>query len=176
MERRELDLLVDLAGLLRKHGPEPFESLSASLASPEYSHKLADLLAETARVGRKTGTKDRPSGGRRRAEPVRKFLESLRSTQPDKYEVLAILHEELTNGAVLPSVRDMRQFAEGLQLPDLRATSRERAIGQLIRSLSSLSAEEIRRGAQRLPRSRLGESSLKGWSDIILHGRSTSTG
>jgi len=171
MQDRELDLLVALARLLRKYGPEPFESLSASLASPEYSQKLADLLAETARVGRKTGTKGRPSGADRRGEPTRKFLESLRPTQPEKYEVLAILHDELTDGTVLPSVRDMRQFAEELHLPELRATSRQRAIGQLIRSLSSLSAEEIRHRAQRLPRSRLGESGLKGWSDIILHGR-----
>ncbi|MDO8612368.1 MAG: hypothetical protein Q7R32_06040 [Dehalococcoidia bacterium] len=171
MERRELDLLVELARLLRKYGPEPFESLSASLASPEYSQTLARLLADVARVGRKAGTKARPSGAERRGEPTRKFLESIRPTHPEKYDVLSALHEDLADGTVLPSVRDMRQFAEELRLPELRATSRQRAIGQLIRSLSSLSAEEIRHRAQRLPRSRLGESGLKGWSDIILQGK-----
>ncbi len=167
-EERELDLLVDLARLLRKYGPEPFEALASSLSSPEHSKKLADLLASAARVGRTAGIKRPTSKARQQLESTRRMLESMKEADRTKYSLLFQLYQDLVEGRLLPSLRDIKRFVDDQELPEVRGTSRQRAIAALIRSLSTMTVEEISQKTERLPRLNLDDQGLKGWSDIIL--------
>jgi len=67
---KELDLLIDLAKLIKKHGPESFDTLSEVLSSEENIRKLIILLKDVAYVAKKakktprrTNTKKKISQG-----------------------------------------------------------------------------------------------------------------
>ena len=167
-EERELDLLVDLARLLRKYGPEPFETLASSLSSPEHAKKLADLLASAARAGRTAGIKGPRSKARDPLESTRRMLESIKDADHAKYSLLFQIHQDLVEGRLLPSLREIKRFVDDQGLPEVRGTSRQRAIAGLIRSLSAMTVEEISQMTERLPRLSSADQGLKGWSDIIL--------
>jgi len=60
---RACDLLVEIARLLRRFGPEPFEQLAREVSNAEFAASLERLLtgaAKNARVARRapSGTKD----------------------------------------------------------------------------------------------------------------------
>ena len=50
MDKNAQALLYDIAKLLRKHGADPFEVLSQTLASGEFFRNLERILDETAKA------------------------------------------------------------------------------------------------------------------------------
>ena len=52
--QRELDLLHDVARLLRKHGPGAFEELAQSLRDPQALQNVLAVLEASARIARST--------------------------------------------------------------------------------------------------------------------------
>lgn len=165
--QRELDLLVDLAKLLKKYGPEPFRSLAVSISSPEMTQHLSVILTQAAKIGRsipKTKKETRP-----KEEPsVPRSLAALENVEQEKYQLLMSFRTDLIAKKFLPSLRDVKEFAVEYGLPEVRAKSRQRAISPLIGSLVKLPNEQLVARIQSLKRYDMGDRSLEGWSNLIL--------
>jgi hypothetical protein len=165
--QRELDLLVDLAKLLRKYGPEPFESLAASISTPEMTQHISVLLTQVAKIGRnipKTKRKVRP----KEKPSIPRSLTALRSVEPEKYKLLMNFHNDLIGKTVLPTLRDIKEFAIDCGLPQVLGESRQRAISPLIGSLTKLAIKQLMAKIGSLKKYDMGDRSLEGWSNIIL--------
>lgn len=167
-ELDEYALLADLAKLLRKYGPDVFESLAGRLMQPEFSHSLARLLSRATSISRKAG--------KNAAAPQRQDLRSsileLSEREPQKGRLLLRLYENLNSGAALPSLRDIRDFAETNGLPVVKAKSRKQAIVSFVKPFLDLPAEEIQVYLHRMePAPDQSDRSLEGWSNIILGGK-----
>ena len=165
--QRELDLLVDLAKLLKKYGPEPFESLAVSISSPEMTQHLSVILTQTAKIGRSIPKTKRETGPKEKP-PVPRSLATLESVEQEKYQLLMSFYSDLIAKKVLPSLRDVKEFAIDCGLPEVRAKSRQKAISPLIGSLVKLPNGQLIAKIQSLKKYDLGDRSLEGWSDLIL--------
>ena len=165
--QRELDLLVDLVKLLKKYGPEPFESLAASISSPEMTHHLSVILTQIAKIGRGIPKTKRKAGPKEKPY-VPRSLAALKSVEQEKYQLLMSFYNDLIEKRVLPSLRDIEEFAVDRGLPEVRAKSRQRAISPLIGLLIKLPNEQLIAKVESLKRFDMDDRSLEGWSNIIL--------
>ncbi|HIH36295.1 MAG TPA: hypothetical protein HA232_00070 [Methanocellales archaeon] len=166
--QRELDLLVDLAKLLKKHGADIFESLAESISSPEMAQHLSGTLIQVAKTGR-TIPKTKIEKRLKQEPSIPKSLTTLKSVEPEKYQLLMNFYSDLTEKAVLQSLRDIKEFAIGSGLPEVRAKSRQKAISPLISSLVKFPNEQLITKIQSAKKYDKSDRSLDGWSDIILN-------
>jgi len=166
--QRELDLLVDLAKLLKKHGPEPFESLVASISSPEITQQISSILTQIANTGR-TIPKTKRRTSQKKEPSVPRSLTALKSVDLEKYQLLIVFYNDLIAKKILPSLRDIKDFAIHIGLGEIRANSRQRALSPLINSLTKLQNKQLIEKIQSLKRYDISDRSLEGWSNIILH-------
>lgn len=167
----EADLLIDLARLLKKYGPEPFEALARSIGSPETSVRLAALLtgaAQAARATHQPATTAVRAPKTMRTAPLAAALETIKTSEPAKYSCLAELYENLKEGRVLPTMRAVRSFLAERGLPAISATSRDKAFPAVMRLLLPLSVEELKSLSKDLPRHDQHGRDLEGWSNLIL--------
>ena len=168
--RLELDLLMDLVRLLKKYGAETFGSLATLISSTEISLQLATILTQVATISRtvsKRNVQVKPIG----KYPIPKSLAAIKNAEPDKYQLLTDFMIRLTDKVVLQSLGEMKQFAKDAGLPEVRATSRQKAISPLIGSLVKLSNEQLISIIKSPKSQKAGDRSLEGWSDIILRNR-----
>jgi len=171
-ERTELDLLNDIVKLLTKYGPDTFEQLSQLVSSADFSERLAAVLSKSAEVSRRAG-RARPDGPTSSLSNLRSSLLTLSSSDPERSKVLVGIFDRMAAKSLLPSLRDVRDFAIDNGLPPIKATSRDKAIAPFIKSLQPLEIGELKKVAEKLrPISSKGDRSLEGWSDVILGGRS----
>lgn len=168
--RQETYLLVDLAKLLKKYGPEPFEALASSIATPEMSQRLANLLTHAARTAQATSKEREEVKAKKRSKPVRDLLLSLKTSEPEKYELLIRFYDDMMSGKFLPSMRDIRNFVSECGLPEIRQPSRQKSIDPLIKALILLPIEELNRKIQSVMKYSRPKSDLEGWSNLILAG------
>ena len=166
--QRELDLLIDLAKLLKKHGPDTFELLAELISSPEMTQHLSRVLTQVAKTAHAV-SKTKREAGLTQEPRIPKSLITLKSTEPEKYHLLMNFHNDLTAKIVLSSLRDIKGFALDCGLPEIRAKSRQKAISSLISSLLGFSNEQLIARIQSLEKYGTGDRSLKGWSNIILN-------
>ena len=166
--QRELDLLVDLAKLLRKHGPETFESLADSISSPNVIEHLSHVLTHVAKMARTT-PKTKSEAGLKQQPRIPKSLITLEHTEPEKYQLVMSFCNDLTAKTVLPTLRDIKEFAIDCGSPEIRAKSRQKAVSPLVSSLLNFPNEQLVARIQSLKKYDTGDRSLEGWSDIILH-------
>lgn len=166
--RPELDLLVDLAKLIKKHGPEPFEILANSMRSTNLAKELTDLLSASASVARATLKKRKKPSKRESVTSLENTLAVLQQTEPQKYELISDFYNALQRKAVLPTIRDIKAFALDCGLPEIRGASRQKSIAPLIRRLILLPTENLSKKLE-IPKSdQKGDRSLAGWTNIIL--------
>ena len=181
-DTREFDLLTDIAKLLKKYGPETFESLASLVNSPETTRSLAEVLQATARISREASTPDANSGAGNAVRAIRQELDAIKDSEPGKHAILLDFHEALREKRALPTLKDMRAFAADRGLPGIEANTRQRAIAPLMRSLLDapagglesimslvdISADEPASGAASAPATPRHDNALQGWSEIIL--------
>lgn len=165
--KRELDLLIDLAKLLKKYGPGSFESLAESISSPETAQKLSVVLVQVAKIGR-TIPKTKRNIRHKKEPSIPKSLIILEKIEPQKYKFLMNFYNDLIVKKILPSLRDIKEFATDCGLPEIRAESRQKAIGPLISLLIKFSNEQLIAKIQSLKKHDTSDRSLEGWSDVIL--------
>ena len=169
-EKPELDLLIDIAKLVKKYGSETFENLADKISTPEFSERLSSLLASTAKVARQAQmeTTDKPA----KKKGVRDFRTSLvafEKNEPEKSAILLKFYDDLLAKIVLPTFRDIKTFLQDNDLPVIKATSREKAIIPLAKVLMALSIDEIKNRISSVkPVIKKDDRSLEGWSNIIL--------
>ena len=166
-EDKKLDLLMDLAKLLKKYGPEPFENLAESISSLEITERLKKLLKGSVSISRSVSI-PLDSGADRVPRTVREKLEALRNSEPQKYELLINFHASLLAKVILPALRDIRDFTRDHGLHEITSKGRSDAVSQLIKQLIPLSYEDLREKLSSLRLHRDGDRSLEAWSDLIL--------
>lgn len=169
-DRPEFALLIEIAKLLRKYGPETFESLAENLSTPEFSERLVSVLSTVAKTGRTVRPKESETAEERRSlRDFRSSLVAAGKTEPEKSELLVKFYDGLTAKTILPTLRDIQAFASDMGLPPLKATARDKAVIPLTKALLPLPLEELRaRLAAVKPVSNQDDRSLEGWSNIIL--------
>ncbi len=166
--RPEMDLLVDLARLMKKHGPEPFEILANSIRSSDFARELADLLSTSASIANATTKKRGKPTKREPMTSIGNTLAVLQRTEPQKYELISDFYDALQTKAILPTMRDIKAFALDCGLPEIRGNSRQKSIAPLIKHLILLPTESLSIKV-RIPKSdQRGDRSLEGWTNIIL--------
>lgn len=167
--RPEFDLLSDIARLLKKYGYETFESLADRLSSEDFLSALLNILDATAKAGRSTEAGAVPIEKRQRApKGVREFLIALSDTEPEKSRLLVQFHDSVVARTILPTFREVQFLLSEYGLPAVKVRSRKEAIPALIRNMSALPIEEIRKITMQMPRPAQDDRSLEGWSKIIL--------
>lgn len=164
----ELDLLIDLAKLLKKYGPEPFESLAESISSPEMAQHLSRILIQVTKTAR-TIPKTKREKGLKQEPSIPKSLITLEGVEPEKYQLLMSFYTNLTAKTLLPSLRDIKEFAMECGLPEVRAKSRQKAISPLISSLVKFPNEQLIGKIQSVKKYDMSDRSLEGWTNIILN-------
>ncbi|MGH9890856.1 MAG: hypothetical protein ACREA0_02490 [bacterium] len=165
-------LLRDLANLVRKYGPTVFSDLAGFLRDPDAVAELLTILEAAEVAGRKARVpKSRvaPTGARGSKGSLQNLLSELEKDQPEKAQVLSGFYGALAAKRALPTLRELRSFALDNGLKGASATSRDEAMGPLLRDLITRSREDIR---SMLGRIRLedttGDRTLEGWTGVIL--------
>ena len=168
IEGREFDLLADIAKLLRKYGPEAFETLANSLASPNIAQSLVDVLSRTATIASKQPASNRSLGTGKGAGSILDELAYIEPKDPQKHRLLATLYQALQDKSVLPTLRELKNFATDCGLPVIKADARQRAIGPLMRSLFLLPREDLEARIKTIESYSRNDKGLERWSEIIL--------
>ncbi len=165
---QELNLLIDLAKLVKKYGVETFEALEKSISSPETTQRLSHILMQVSTTSRKI-PKIKGDTKSKQDHSIPKALMSLKGVDPEKYQIISYFHNNLLSKTVLPSLRDIKEFATDNGLPEVHAKSRQKAISPLISSLIKLPNDQIITKIQSLKNYRTSDRSLEGWSNLILN-------
>jgi hypothetical protein len=86
----------------------------------------------------------------------------------EKGTLLMNLYDGLRSEALLPTLKDMQNFALDNGLPFLRATSREKAIIPFVKAFIPMSFQEARDYITRIQPTASSDGRLEGWSNIIF--------
>lgn len=168
-DKPEFGLLVDIAKLLKKYGPETFEGLAKNLSSPKFSERLVSILSATAKTGRTVGVKAKSEFSPR---DFRTSLVELEKTEPDRSTLLLKLYDSLMVKSLLPTLRDIQTFVSDTGLPPFKATARSKAIVPFMKTLLNLPLDELKVKLSAIQSvSSQDNRSLEGWSNIILDKR-----
>jgi hypothetical protein len=174
MKPSSSDLLIDLAKLLRKYGPDEFEDLAKLIGSAEFTGNVSKLLLSVAEESRRHARTQPPPAqsrpGKSTMNPDR-TQEQLEITDPERASLLAELKLKLTEGGALPRLSDVLSFAKRFNLPGVKATSRDVAVRLLLKSFSRLSTEQVRAILEHFSDAAEDAAGLKGWTEIILPKR-----
>lgn len=166
-EKHELDLLIDLAKLIKKHGPEAFEALATTIFSPEKSQLISNLLTQSANIGR-ASEESRKGKSTRKARSIKDLIYSIRESEPQKYNILLKFHDDYLSKAILPTLRDVKEFAQECGFTEIRGNSRKNFLGPLIKELIKMPEDELKSILNILIKYEKADRSLEGWSDLIL--------
>lgn len=174
LSESELALLGDLTRLLRKHGPETFKSLAASLADPEWPARLAAILSTVADAAPQQRANKRPTTARSTSEKVAAQLQHI---DQKRLTLLRPVADNLVNGETLPRLKDVAEFASAAGFPAVRAKSRGDAVVALVRNMIAMPIDELERLVQGMSVSTSQDQrSLEGWNRIIERSRAETTG
>lgn len=168
-EQRTFELLADLARLLNKYGPEPFEALARLLSTPEFPAQLAAILSQSARAAREATSPNQGPSPLRSPGQVRTYLDELRQADPERARLLRTLYDHLLSGLSLPTLREIRNFAVENGLAEPVATTRNKAVVLLVSALRDQPKERLETLLAALPDSSVNRgNSLADWARIIL--------
>ena len=167
-------LLVELAKLARRYGPEEFERLADVIGKPEFASSLSEILRQTARASRthadsmgSTGDHPGPKAGKRITMSA--LLDRLREQQPEKFAIVSEIRQRLAEKRALPMLADVMIFAENHRYRLEGKRTRDQAVASLLRVLVDLPEKDLRQVLENLPTSPEEKSDLRGWSDIIMN-------
>lgn len=163
--KEDAQLLAELARLIDRYGPERFARLACVLRNPEEARELAAVVEGALVVRHPTnsrkGQANRPPLGSR-------ILETLKKSEPEKFELLASFRDDFAAGKILPSMRQVRGFADesGIMLGSV--ASRDKAVTPLLRSMAALPLSRVQTLVQETALKQADDRSLASWSDVIM--------
>jgi len=164
-DNKEFELLSDLAKLIKKYGPITFEDLAHDLANPIFIERLTEILKTTAKVARDTRTVKKHSDNFQRLD----FRSSLvRLNDTEKGVLLTDLYDRLRSKELLPTLKEMQNFALDNGLSFIKATSREKAIIPFVKQFIPMLVQDAREYIKRIQPKAFHDEKLEGWSDIIF--------
>lgn len=167
-DRKEFNLLSDLAKLINKYGPEAFEGLANKLSNPKFMEQLVEILRKTGQVGHRV-PKRRKNSRSPSALDFRSNLTSINRVEAERVALLTDLYDALKTKSVLPTLRAMKNFTTDNGLPPLKSTSREKALIPFVKAFLRMPLEEVREYLRRIqPSPSSDDRALEGWSKIIF--------
>lgn len=157
------ELLADLIKLLKKHGANAFEELASEIKKPNFIEVVSSILEVIPKFNKegvsKVAKKKKP------ANDYPKSLDTLKSTDAEKFNFLNQFYENILSKQTLSSLREINFFREDNGLALSKAKSHKEAIKSLINDLANCPLERLRK----LDTVTISEKKgLEGWSDIIL--------
>ncbi len=168
-EGAQLDLLVDLARLLKKHGPDAFEKLASDLSSPQFSEQLVHLLTAGANAARTALQTKAVFPSESESRNLRASLVGLGDSVPEESAILVRLYDDLMAQHALPTLKEIREFARTRGLLLYKARTRTQAVESLVEAIRDRPIEEMREIAAAIqPSGREDDRSLENWTRIIL--------
>ena len=174
LSEREMALILDLSRLLKKYGPEVFDSLAEALSDPEWPDRLSRILRA---VSSTAPQRQQVRESRRSRSTADRVETQLRNADADHVALLRPIAESLITAEILPHLRDVTELALTIGLPAPRARSRGEAIVDLVRVLLAMPMDELEKVVPAIMASAdRGQRSLEGWSRIIERSRAATTG
>lgn len=163
--KEDAQLLAELARLIDRYGPEGFATLASVLRNPEEARELAAVVEGALVVRRPTNSRKRQSN---RMPLGSRILETLKKSEPEKYELLASFRDDFAAGKILPSIRRVRGFADenGMMLGSV--SSRDKAVTPLLRYMAALPLSRVQTLVQETACEQADDRSLASWSDVIM--------
>lgn len=166
----EFELLQDLAKLLRKHGPDAFEKLGQQLEKPEFIERLRlILLAGTSAARQSRRLASHLPSPARSLHDYRLSLLDHEQLGAEKSALLVRLYDDSMAKKLLPTMRELRTFAESLGLQIPKALVRPKAIVEIVEGLRHRPLEALRSILSQLPPAKtVADRSLENWTRIIF--------
>jgi hypothetical protein len=162
----QASLLLDLAGLLKKHGPDVFHSLATVLRDPALVSETCELLEKFAQVSGSSNSKTLKKGSK---NSLRERIAAIAESSPERANLLRQLLEQLTRTESI-SPADLRAYARQVGLPDLPKGDRRRAIRAFVSHLFDFDQETIQRHLQNLAAlPNHNRRDLSEWTRLILN-------
>ncbi|MCP4349472.1 MAG: hypothetical protein GY795_28660 [Desulfobacterales bacterium] len=170
-KKQELKLLVEMIQLLDKYGIETFQSLSKLISTSELNDCIYKMLSEVSvkfsTVQIKDEKKQKTANKTKSSIPI--SLIKSETESPEKYLILKELFDNLSAKTVLPSLRELKSFAEDNGLPEITIKSRKNAINSMINILAELPEDKLKEKFQKIIETKSKDRTLQGWSDVILN-------
>lgn len=168
-QAQNAELLVDIARLLKKHGPEAFADLAHQMKEGQLQETLVSVLDSSAKSGRRFGVKAASKRAAKKRPGNPPFLVKLEQDDPQKAAIINEIHRRLVEKTILPLLRDIRLFAESNGLRPVTAKSRHQAVSSLLRGMASEPIERIEKLNSLIKENE--NRSLGGWTEVILRNR-----
>ena len=167
--KNHLDLLVDIAKLLKKYGPDTFEILADNISKPEFAKDLTNILSESAKASRTTKPRMEKTKAKRSGKTFRDSLIEIKDHHPEKGEILIHLYDGLIAKTFLPTLRELNAYLSDNGLPTLKSKSRDKAIISFVKVFLPMPLKEVKDNLQILhPTSNINDSSIEQWSKVIF--------
>jgi hypothetical protein len=174
LSEKEIALLLDIIRLLKKHGPEAFESLATYLSTSDWSDDASAILQAVAAIQPHQSVTEESKRSRSISERI---TAQLRNVDPARRALLEPVVGRLARGEALPRLKDVAEFALTAGLPIPNAKSRGDAVISLLRTLKAMPVDELEKIVPDLQgQASKGTRSLKGWNRIIERSRAETTG
>ncbi len=166
--KKEFQLLKDLAELLKKYGPESFASLAELISDKKTIQDLSTILMELSKSSKSiVGAKKKPLKNKVFRESIIEAFEE----NSERATLFLDIYDKLEDKRYLPTPREIRLFCEDNALKPISAKSRKAAVKQFVKTLMELPFDEASMIKKSLDDKGTPEDrSLDGWSSIILNG------
>ena len=167
-DKKEFQLLKDLAELFEKHGSESFESLARLFSDEKFSENISTILMGI--YDKSNDINDKANKQPANTKSIRSSILDLKVVNPEQSAVLLDIYDKLKEKKYLPKFSQVRSFCEDNDLKPITVKSRKSAVHQLIKYLMDLSLNDIYK-IQNMLEETPQERTLDGWSSIILNKR-----
>jgi len=174
IKQKDIDLLYDLVKLLKKYGPEAFESLQNLMASGELSGKIASLLTSLKVLEVKKPLISETTRSKRIEKletSMEKQLSALKDSQPKKYSILEQFYRQAQARQILAARKDAENLALGLGLNVPKKASRESIIIRIVQQFSDLPQEQLESWIKKIVERSKSVQTLEEWAEVILKKR-----
>jgi hypothetical protein len=169
-------LLADLARLASKYRPKDWEQLAAWLEDEKQRKQLRLLILELAAASRPSRKRrSKPSKGTKRpsaASQVREKLANMRIDDPTRADLLEDTWLKLRERELLPTIADVRAFAQAIDSKGIQASRRDQAVTELLEMLIGLPSDSFEHNMRQavVEDRNLGEEYQR-WVKLILSSR-----
>ena len=172
-EARDIELLADIARLLKKYGAEPFEVLATKFKDGRLLDDLLSIIESSAKtVRRSSGNLETKISPGKKKNGITELFQRIEKVDLEKANMLRQFHQSLVGKMILPTLKDIQHFAEDGGLQPIKATGRDKAILPLLRDLEAVPLDRISHMVSKVPHFEAeGGRTLEGWAGVILGDR-----
>lgn len=163
-------LLEDLMRLYAKYGGDAFVEVARQLRDPEFV-RLAVTVLERIASAVPHDLKDKFDSRRKRSrlESLVEFASQLGGNDEEKKGSLTVLAGQISSRQVFRTAKEIAKFSREHRLRVSSSPKRDSAARQLLESIAEHPSDVVKKIVSSVPQAgKQPDSSLQGWSDIIL--------